>query len=576
VANVSQPSRGGHVLAGTTPVVTPPPVTPPPVQSNPPQVGTVTDCQSPASSTSDCDYTAGGSALLIHADIIGPDQLYQGGEVVIDGGVITCAGCNCESQGAGAQRLECGHVVVSPGLINSHDHITWASGAPSAVITERFDHRDDWREGLEGHTKIYEGGSSSLTEAVGLGELRFVMGGATSTIASGSVNGFLRNLDTNTQGRQEGLSSAPLQYETFPLQDNDATNSNLLHVGDCNYVGFNAPQAGGGPWYPHISEGVNAAAENEFLCLSGGEAGGQNYVDGNTSIMHAIGLSAADAQHVAQVGASVVWAPRTNISLYGYTADVTLYDRLGINLALGTDWLLSGSMTLLRELKCVDGYNQAHLGNYFTDQQLVAMPTLGAARAAHLDSQLGSLAPNMLADVSLFRENAASNGFRAVLLAQTEDVVLVMRGGTPLYGNSDVLASLGSGDGVCEVLDVCGVSKRVCITSETASWPRTYTSLSALQTAAKHAYGLFYCGTPDNEPTCEPARAEADGIVFTAVDGSGDADGDGVTDANDNCPSIFNPPRPMDSVSGVLAQPDADGDGIGDVCDPCPFAAGSC
>jgi hypothetical protein len=42
-----------------------------------------------------------------------------------------------------------------------------------------------------------------------------------------------------------------------------------------------------------------------------------------------------------------------------------------------------------------------------------------------------------------------------------------------------------------------------------------------------------------------------------------DTDGDGIPDAQDNCPAIYNP-----------AQTDTDGDGIGDLCDPCPLAPG--
>src|SRR4051794_36876377 len=41
-----------------------------------------------------------------------------------------------------------------------------------------------------------------------------------------------------------------------------------------------------------------------------------------------------------------------------------------------------------------------------------------------------------------------------------------------------------------------------------------------------------------------------------------DADGDGVADRDDNCPTVNNP-----------NQADADGDGLGDVCDNCPNVA---
>ena len=42
-----------------------------------------------------------------------------------------------------------------------------------------------------------------------------------------------------------------------------------------------------------------------------------------------------------------------------------------------------------------------------------------------------------------------------------------------------------------------------------------------------------------------------------------DHDGDGVADAADDCPDVFNPPRAMDGNK----QSDVDGDGFGDACD---------
>src|SRR6185312_9455071 len=86
-------------------------------------------------------------------------------------------------------------------------------------------------------------------------------------------------------------------------------------------------------------------------------------------------------------------------------------------------------------------------------------------------------------------------------------------------------------------------------------------------------YPAFACGTPTNEPSCTPTRpmAVAGSTIYTGAAGAGDMDGDGVPDASDNCPSVFNPVRPMDN--GM--QPDVDADGVGDACDPCPRDASS-
>ena len=121
--------------------------------------------------------------------------------------------------------------------------------------------------------------------------------------------------------------------------------------------------------------------------------------------MHAIGLTLNDAQAVAVRGSSMVWAPRSNIVLYGDTADVTLYQNLGINIALGTDWIITGSMNMLREFACADEMNVYHYGGFFTDQQIVQMATITGAKAAHLDNELGSLDAGKWADLAMFSES---------------------------------------------------------------------------------------------------------------------------------------------------------------------------
>jgi len=93
-------------------------------------------------------------------------------------------------------------------------------------------------------------------------------------------------------------------------------------------------------------------------------------------------------------------------------------------------------------------------------------------------------------------------------------------------------------------------------------------TLAGLQAGVGSAYALFFCGTPSDEPTCSPQRSSSVGgsTTYDGLNTPGDLGGDGIVNAGDNCPSIFNPVRPLDAG----AQPDYDLDGLGDECDPTP------
>ena len=67
-----------------------------------------------------------------------------------------------------------------------------------------------------------------------------------------------------------------------------------------------------------------------------------------------------------------------------------------------------------------------------------------------------------------------------------------------------------------------------------------------------------FCPLINNSPACTP------GAVVVGPD----ADGDGVGDALDNCPSVPNGPAQA-AVANVGNQTDTDGDGVGDACDNC-------
>jgi len=518
--------------------------------------------QLPPATTGTCDVTAGDANKLMKGIVLTPTKVFRGGQVRVDGtGQITCVGCDC-AQG-GETTIVCPDGAISPGLINTHDHITFTQNSPYNDTGERYEDRQQWRRGQDGHSRIDAPGGASA-DAIRWGELRFLMGGATSIVGSGGQPGLLRNLDSNNQ---EGLGQGVVEFDTFPLDDTGGTK----RTGDCNYGGTPttpADFANNDAYEPHTSEGIDGTARNEFLCQSSDsyDSAGAPQVSNNlllakTAMIHAIGLTPNDYGAMAAAGTALIWSPRSNITLYGDTARVTTAAKMGVEIALGTDWMPTGSMNMLRELKCADSYNTAYLGHAFSDAQLWQMVTLNAASVTATDDVIGLLAPGKVADIAVFAAHGGKT-FRAVLDAEAQDVALVMRGGKVLYGDGAAVGALATG---CDAVDVCGTGKQVCLMGEVGK------SYTALQTGAGNIYPAFACGVPQNEPSCVPSRPAAvnGSSTYDGNPSAADMDADGIADSGDKCPGVFDPVRPLDNG----AEGDADGDGAGDACDPCPVDA---
>lgn len=528
-----------------------------------------------------CAVTKTGTngARLFQGVVLKDSGVFNGGQVLVDAqGLIQCSECDCSSapEAAEATVISCPQGVISPGLINAHDHITYQTPPRSNPTDERYEHRHDWREGNNGHTKLLYGGASNAL--ITWGELRQVMAGTTSIAGSGGQPGLLRNLDkdnvTTTGGNQVGLDELPLRYETFPLGDSSGKE---LTAG-CNYssAGVDRPTviSLNSAYLPHVGEGIEESAHNELRCVSSTATGGQELLRRQTAIIHGVAVTAEDIGAMASKGTDLIWSPRSNLSLYGDTAMVTAYKQMGVSIALGTDWLPSGSMNMLRELQCADYMNATYYARAFTDEELWRMVTANAADLTDTQEKLGRLEQGRVADMAIFRlRSFSASPYRSVITANAEDVVLTVRGTKPLYGDQTLVAALNQAG--CESLDVCGTQKVLCVGDEIGQ------PFSELQKTNASAYPLFFCDqAPKDEPLCAPQRTSANASFPASVNQStvysgarldNDKDGDGLPDAQDNCPLIFNPIRPMDNG----AQADSDKDGVGDVCDPCPLAAGT-
>jgi large repetitive protein len=526
----------------------------------------VLTCKStlPAPESGVCTVAKGSAVEVIRGRVVGPGNIFEGGEVVVDAnGIIACVDCDCSTTAGyqGATIVSCPGGVVSPALINAHDHLTYAQNGPKphAVM---YDHVNEWRDGLDGKPQLVIPAGSPEAEVVEWGELRFVMGGAASTVGGGGEPGMLRNLDVGG-ALDEGLDLPAVDFQTFPLQDQDGA---MLTT--CTYpstADSDAEVDGDAAYLPHIAEGVILQARNEFTCTDGAPGSQRDYLEKQTALIQAIGLQVSDVALMAAGQTSLVWSPRSNIGLYGFTANVTEFATEGVDIALGTDWSATGSMNLLRELACASSFNQTYLNGFFSSYDLYRMVTEEAALVTATETKLGQLTPGFFGDITVWG-GATGDVHDLIVGAGVGDVALVLRGGLVLYGEAPLVDALSPDGGAgCEAIAVCGSSNKLCAEREFKA--DTATLAAGILAGSGEVYPLFFCSTPMDEPTCVPARPGE----FTGIPTATDRDGDGIPDATDLCPTIFSAIRPMDN--GV--QPDANGNGIGDACDPDPLSTTS-
>ena len=536
------------------------------------RTATVESCGTLTVSGSDtCSTSGSGSTIILRGDILTPDKVLEGGSVVVENGKITYVGCTPTGLDS-ATVITCPSAVISPGLINAHDHITYTNQRPTAWLSdkaERMKHRHEWRAGKNGHTCQ----NANSTKNNEVGEMRQLMSGSTALFGSGSATGLMRNID------KESIGGVKATYQTFPLGD---SGGSMYSTGCSKYT----YKTSTGQFGPHIGEGISEEALNELRCLSGEGNGATNIFTDKLAIIHGTAATPEIVQRMAEAGSSLIWSPRSNVSLYGDTAQAPLFDRLGVNIALGTDWTSSGSINMLREMQCADFLNEYYYNKYFTDYDIWLMGTTNAARAFGLQNAIGSLKEGLYADIAIYKETDSKKAHRAVIDAGADDVLLVMLNGKIVFGDANIVSSSN-----CETVDVCGSSKKAC--PQVSGSSMTFSAIRKATTSAgtikkcnksfdycsdtvSANYDLFFCGVPDDEPSCVPLRtraADTTSLKSTNYDGDysdpNDVDGDGIENDKDNCPTVFNPIRPQDNGK----QADVDGDGFGDVCDPYPLCA---
>jgi cytosine/adenosine deaminase-related metal-dependent hydrolase len=378
---------------------------------------------------------AAAQPFALHGCVLTPDRRIDNGYVIVgDGDAI--AGVESRKP-TGVPIRETGGVIL-PGLIDLHGHPefnVFAAWEPP----QKFINRYQWRRSDLYHQLIRDPENTLLGDLPAKTQLRYseiraLVGGVTAIQGTGGLaasyrdESLVRNVDKVIFGTQVGRSMIDLPSGS---RGADQLTSILdgITAGDVK------------SFYIHLAEGQasNAPSQQEFQQLVDLHA-----LTASTVVIHGTALDRDHLGDMKDAGAKLVWSPQSNLRLYGETTRVDDALDLGVPVALGADWLPSGSTSLLAEMKVARHVLESR-GCPISAEALVKMVTRDAAAIAGLGDKLGLLDQGRAADLVVL-ERRLDDPWENVAAADPAWVDLVMIDGDLTYGRADWMSELVDAD----------------------------------------------------------------------------------------------------------------------------------
>lgn len=394
-----------------------------------------------------CRFTAGGSgsdnSLIIGNLLTGMDGARHGAVLISGGRIVELVPEGGIEDAAGSAAVfDCGSLYVSPGLINPHEHTRYSFQMLTAQDREKlpvYAHREEWipDSGVgDVADKIrYLDGTDDAKTLFWI-ELRHLLAGTTLIGGSGAVWGLAKNAGY----RQRPGSGYAADMRTFPF--GPEAMQRIRRLRSFPYEGPQSIRPEGTedlpastPYVPHVAEGIDLAArlEGQFFL---------DYVEAHESrrrfsLIHGVGLGSRDISRLGGLDVTLIWSPRSNLSLYNETANITALLGANVRIAIGTDWSVSGSYNMLEELRCADElYGSRSSSQALSSAALWRMATENGAYALGLEAVTGKLAAGLAADLMVFQKQSG-DPFDDLLSATAKEVVATFVDGRLRSGNRE-------------------------------------------------------------------------------------------------------------------------------------------
>jgi len=427
----------------------------------------------------------GTGGFLLRGVVLAPDSVIDPGEVLVVGNTITCVASDCSATpGADTVTIIDTHGVISPGLIDAHNHLTYDflpewTPDPLRIFDDRYQWAND--PDYEAHIAPFGDGRNlgdHICPGAKWGELRSLMHGTTTVMGQSRNLSCLDRLVRNAD-HHHGLGPDQMQTNIGSVRDlTDVGAASVL----ANYVDPATPTT---RYVVHMAEGVTGNVLDEFSSFNGrdprpnrhmgesllaGTYGGVDY-SGVAVLIHSVPLTESELMEVADTQSMIVWSPSSNIVLYGQTAPIGEMIDLGLTIGIGPDWTVSGEDDLLNEMRFALNWAATEAVPQVTPQRLWQMATDDGATVVGLDALIGKLEVGKRADISVFGR-LGLNPYEAVTDSHAADVRLVLIDGLGYFGDSALEAVAGVNTD-CEMFDACGAAKFVCLANTPGSTTAT-------------------------------------------------------------------------------------------------------
>jgi cytosine/adenosine deaminase-related metal-dependent hydrolase len=342
--------------------------------------------------------------------------------------------------------------VISPGLIDLHNHVAynflplWSSG-------RRFNNRYQWAripEYDDAVKKDYNAVKAAKHQCEGAkyGEYRAIVGGTTTiqgSVDSACLRSWVRNVEF------VNFCEDHVRQNVLPINGILPDEAKLLNGQ------FKSGQTRA--FFVHLAEGIDDLSRKEFEQLRALDLLKPEVVG-----IHSTALTEAQLQEMGKIGMKIVWSPLSNLILYGQTTNIPAAIKAGVKVALAPDWTPSGTANSLAELKIADRVNKERFGGVLSDKDLFDMVTANAADIAALGDKIGRIEEGKFADLLVVRGDG-KKGFRALIDAKPQDVLLTTVSGEAFYGDKAILDGIGASRKF-EQVDACGEPRMLSTTEE--------------------------------------------------------------------------------------------------------------